>query len=340
VRRAARALWAVARARATRRETGYNVRVNFLEQTGALFGTVLVPVLLIVGGGALIQRFHRLDMQTLSKLQIYLLVPVFLFYYIYTSKLSFGAILGIAGAVLLAKACLAVPLWLVLRRLDVPRETLAVVLLSSAVFNAGNFGIPVAVRAFGEAGASVQAVIVMVSNLSLWGVGYAAMAVMTGKGIKGAILAYLKLPMFYLLVAAFALRGFHVQLPEPVLYGAKLLADGLVALALLTLGAQLALQARWPRWRVVLPVVAFKLLLLPVLATGVVLWLGLWPWPGAGIIVAAAGPTAVNAMLLAIEQKGDVELAAECVFWTTLLSALTVTVTLALVRACGGMPGG
>jgi hypothetical protein len=31
----------------------------------------------------------------------------------------------------------------VLRRLEVPRETLGVVVLSSAIFNAGNFGIPV-----------------------------------------------------------------------------------------------------------------------------------------------------------------------------------------------------
>lgn len=312
--------------------------MNFLQQTGVLFGTVITPVLLIVGGGALIQRFHRLDMQTLSKLQVYLLVPIFLFYYIYTSKLSLGAILGIAGAVLLAKFCLAVPLFLILQRLSVPRETLAVVLISSSVFNAGNFGIPVAVRAFGEGGAAVQAVIVMVSNLTLWGVGYAAMAVLSGRGIKGAVMAYLKLPMFYMLVAAFALRGLHIALPEPVLYGAKLMADALVALALLTLGAQLSLQARWPRWRIVLPVLAFKLLLLPAVATGVVLLLGLWPWPGAGIIVAAAGPTAVNAMLLTIEQKGDVELAAECVFWTTLISAITVTITLALVRHFGGMP--
>lgn len=312
--------------------------MGFLAQAGTLFGTVLVPVLLIVAGGALIQRFHRLEMQTLSKLQIYLLVPTFLFYYIYTSKLSLGDILGIAGTVLLAKFCLAVPLWFVLRKMQVPHQTLAVALLSSAVFNAGNFGIPVAVRAFGEAGGSVQAVIVMVSNLALWGVGYAAMAVITGKGIKNAIIAYLKLPMVYMLILAFGLRGLHIQLPEPILYSAKLIADGLVALALLTLGAQLALQARWPRWKVVLPVVALKLLVMPVLTAGIVIALGLWPWPGAGIIVASAGPTAVNTMLLTMEQRGDVELAAECVFWTTLLSAITVTLVLAIVHLYGGFP--
>lgn len=314
--------------------------MEFFGQAGGLFGTIIIPVLLIVAGGALLQRFHRLDMQTLSKLQIYFFVPTFLFYYIYTSKLSLGDILGIAGAVVLAKLCLAIPLWLVLRKMAVPEKTLAVALLSAAVFNAGNFGIPVAVRAFGEAGGAVQAIIVMVSNLSLWGVGYAAMAAISGRGLKDAVLAYLKLPMVYMLILAFGLRGLHIPLPEPILYSTKLIADGLVALALMTLGSQLALQARWPRWKVVLPVVALKLLVLPVITGGIVIALGLWPWPGAGIIVASAGPTAVNTMLLTMEQRGDVELAAECVFWTTLLSAITVTLVLAIVRLNGGFPPG
>lgn len=312
--------------------------MGFLEQAGSLFGSVIVPVLLIVIGGALVQRFNRLDMQTLSRLQIYLFVPIFLFYYLYISTFSLGGILAIAGTVLLAKICLAVPLWWVLKRAGVSRSALPVVLLSSAVFNAGNFGIPVAVRAFGEAGGEVQAIIVMVSNLSLWGVGYAAMAALTGRGVKGAIIAYLKLPMFYMLVLAFLLRGLHITLPEPVLYSLKLVADGLVSLALITLGAQLALQARWPRWRVILPVITLKLLILPAITMGLVLMLGLWPWPGAGIVLASAGPTAVNTMLLTIEQKGDVELAAECVFWTTLCSAITVTLILAFLRLAGGSP--
>ncbi|MES2459930.1 MAG: AEC family transporter [Armatimonadota bacterium] len=312
--------------------------MEFLAQAGTLFITVLVPVLLIVLGGAAVQRFQRLDMQTLSRLQIYLFVPVFLFYYVYTSRFSLRDILGIAGAVLVAKLCLAIPLWAGLKRLEVRQSTIPVVLLSSVIFNSGNFGIPVAVRAFGEQGGAVQAIIVMVSNLSLWGMGYAAMTTMSGGGLKQAVIAYLKLPMLYMLVLAFLLRKLHIALPEPLLYSLKLIADGLVAIALITLGAQLALQARWPRWRVVLPVIALKLLIMPAVATAVVLAFGLWPWPGAGIILASAGPTAVNTLLLAIEQKGDIELAAECVFWTTLLSAVTVTLILAVLKMCGGGP--
>jgi predicted permease len=310
----------------------------FLSQAGGLFVSVLLPILLLIGCGALVQRYHPLDMNTLSKLQIYLLVPVFLFVRVFDSTLGGGQIAGVVGAVLLAKLLLAVPLLLLLRRLRVKRETLGVVLLSAAVFNAGNFGIPVAERAYGAAGGAVQALVVMVSNLTMWGVGYTLMAAVSGGGVGRAILAYFKLPMVYLLVAAFALRGLHVRLPSPVSYSLHLLADCLVPLALLTLGAQLMRQARWPNWRRVAPVLVLKLVALPLVMTGVVLAFGMWPWPGAQLILAAAGPSAVNTILLTIEQGGDTELAAECVFWTTLLSAVTVTITLTLLRLYGGAP--
>ena len=311
----------------------------FLTQAGFLFGTVLLPILLMVGLGALVQRKHPLDIDTLSKAQIYLFIPVFLFVRVFDSTLGWGQIAGIAFAVLLIKACMAIPLWLFLRWKRVRRETLAVALLSASLFNAGNFGIPVAERAFGAAGGGVQALVAMVANVSLWAVGYAVMATSTGSGNwKNTVLGYFKMPMVYALVLAFIGKGLHISLPSPIAYAAHTLADGLIPLALVTLGVQLAQQARWPRWRAVVPVLFLKLLAMPCIAGLVVYALGLWPWPGAVIVVASAGPTAVNTLLLTIEQKGDVELAADCVFWTTLLAAITVTLLLALVTALGGVP--
>ena len=58
----------------------------------------------------------------------------------------------------------------------------------------------------------------------------------------------------------------------------------------------------------------------------------LWPWPGAQLVIAAAAPTAVNVMVLTKELEGDAPAAAHCVFWTTLASAATVTLVLALIE--------
>ena len=303
-----------------------------------MFGTVLLPILLMVGLGALVQRKFPLDVGTLSKLQIYLFVPAFLFVRVFDSTLGWREIAGVAAAVLLIKLLILVPLWFGLKWRRVRPETLGVVLLSSALFNAGNFGIPVAERAFGKAGGAVQALVVMVANLTLWGIGYAVMASSTGRGGRQTLSDFSKLPMGYTLALAFLGKGFHVTLPSPLAYAAHTIADGLIPLALVTLGVQLAQQAHWPRWRAVAPVLVLKLLVMPCIASVVVWALHLWPWPGALLIVAAAGPTAVNTLLLTIEQNGDVALAADCVFWTTLGASVSVTLILTLVVALGGGP--
>ena len=49
---------------------------------------------------------------------------------------------------------------------------------------------------------------------------------------------------------------------------------------------------------------------------------------------------AVNTLLITLELEGDAELAADCVFWTTVLSLFTVTIWLYVVESAGGLPPG
>ncbi|MGC4047149.1 MAG: AEC family transporter [Armatimonas sp.] len=317
------------------------VLISFLLLAASLFYKIIAPMLLVISIGALAQRARPLDIATLSFLQVRVLLPAFLFVRLFESTLSGRQIATVAFTSLLIQLLLGVVVYLAGRLRRVSPSTLSATLLAATVFNAGNFGIPVAERAFGKVGGAVQACIVLAANLSLWAVGYALSAAIGG-GKAGdawdAIKTYFKLPMFWAMVAALALKGFHLVPPEPLLYPFRGMADTIVVLAQMTLGAQLMSQWRRPRWHIVLPVAALKLLGLPAMAALVVWALKLWPWPGALIIVAAAGPTAVNTMLLAMEQGNDVELAAECVFWTTLLSAITVTGVLTVVIALGGGP--
>ncbi len=304
-----------------------------------IFSTVLFPILLLVGTGAFVQRFHPLPLREMAKWLVYLFVPAFLFDRVVGSSLSWAQMAAVAGTVLLVKAVLAGILFAVLGLLRVPKRTVSVILLASVIFNAGNFGIPVAERAFGAAGGAVEALVVMVSNLSLWGIGYALSSAISGGGVSGLI-AYFKLPMVYVLALALGFRATGLTFPEPARYAIHMVAESLVPLSLLILGAQLATQVRWPNWRLVGPVMALKLLAMPAIAAGIVALLGSWPWPGAQLVVAAAGPTAVNTVLLAMEQDADVELAADCVFWTTLGAAVSVTLVLTAVRLLGGAPPG
>lgn len=303
----------------------------------AIFIDVLLPVLTMVGVGALVQWRLQMDLQTLVRLNLYLFVPAFLFVRISDSDLLWREIGGMALAVFAPMAMLGVPLYLILRKARVKGQAIAAVVVGGLFYNAGNFGIPVAELAFGSAGGEVQALVVMYMNTAVFFLGYLILALSRGEGWRPA-LGYFKLPMIYAIVAGFLVRDTALQTPAFLDQAARFVAAGMVPIALVTLGAQLTKQARWPHWKLITPVLIIKLLAMPAATALVVHLLGLWPWPGAMLILAAAGPTAVNTLLLTLELDGDAETAAECVFWTTLLCAVSVTLTLAAILAWGGGP--
>jgi predicted permease len=333
-----------------------------MELGMSLFVQVVLPILLVIGAGAWLQARGGLHVQTLSRLTVYVLVPAFLFVRVYESRLGWGEIGGVLLAVFIPMALLGFPMAWGLSRLGVGGATAGAMTLCALVFNAGNVGIPVASFFYGTHGAvfpgmkavgdgeAVQALVVMGSNLSLWLVGYVVLSLAGGKGVRG-VLGFFRLPMIYTLAAAFALRAWlpaegwggegswcRVGL-EPGLRLVRLMSRATVPVMLLTLGAQLAASARWPRWRRVGPVLAVKLGVLPVVTAGVVWGLGMWPWPGAQLVIASAAPSAINTLLLAIEVDGDAETAADCVFWSTLASALTLTATLGVMVRVAGVGG-
>lgn len=266
-----------------------------------------------------------------------LFVPAFNLVRVTDSDLTWSQMGLVAAAMLLAEIALAVPLWWFLRWRQVPARTASVMVLTSVIFNSGNFGIPLAERAFGNAGGAVQALILMAANVSVWVMGYLLLT-SAHRPFHHALGEVAKTPVFLALVAALVLKGFNVKLPDTIHYPLSLVAMGLVPLALVTLGAQLAMRTGKPNWRLVGPVVFTKLVALPAVMTGVVFALGLWPWPGGMLIVASAAPSAVNALLLSVELDGDSEVAADAILWTTALCSVTVTLILALVRMAGGVP--
>ncbi len=302
-----------------------------------IFAEILAPVLAIVGLGAIVHRLRPLDVDTLVRLNLYLFVPVFLFVRVSESQLSWREIGGIGAAVLLPMAALGIPLFGVLRALRRPGGEMAGLVLGGVFFNAGIFGIPIAELAYGAAGGEVQALVVMFMNTAIFFVGYTILAVGQGHGWR-ALLGYFRLPMIYAICLALLLREAQTPPPAWLRSAGEMVARAMVPVALVTLGVQLANRARWPHWRRIVPVLFIKLLALPVVTAGVCLLLGLWPWPAAQLILASSAPTAVNTLLLTIELKGDAETAAECVFWTTLLSAATLTLTLGVLLSLGAGP--
>ncbi|HYE21284.1 MAG TPA: AEC family transporter [Tepidisphaeraceae bacterium] len=335
--------------------------------------TVLAPILLLVGIGVLLRWRLRVDVATLGKLNIYLFVPAFIFQNVATSKLTVGEMGGIFLITVIQVVTLGLIVWGIGRALKISRKTLAAIALAVMFYNSGNYGLPLADLAYpkrnvelplaqvsgqGTAdgakpqaagpkdGAAVQTFVMMAMNLLTFtlGMGIAA-AAHTGSVGKG-FLTLIRLPIIPGLIAGILAQWWVRNggtLPILITKTTDYIAGGLVAVSLITLGAQLASNPRWPRWKPVGLVLVLRLLIGPIQMAGILYLfhrtgvgvLDVWPWPAELLILTASVPTAVNTLLLTLEIGGDADLTADCVFWTTVFSVVTITGWLVVLRTIG-----
>jgi predicted permease len=306
--------------------------------------TILAPIFVLVGIGALLRWKLRIDVATLSKLNIYLFVPGFVFDNVAHSKLPVSRMASIFGITVLQVSTLGVLVWLAGRALRVSRKTLAAVALAVMFYNSGNYGIPLAQLAYADRdGGAVQTFAMMAQNLLTFTLGMAIAASAHSGGLAKGLLTLARLPIIPGLLLGIAAQWWIKTghgLPIAVSRTSGYIAAGLVPVSLITLGAQLATNPRWPRWKVLAPVLFLRLIFGPVqmmillfsLSKLRVAALNVWPWPAELLILTASVPTAVNTLLLTMELDGDTELAADCVFWTTVFSCVTITVWLVVLR--------
>jgi predicted permease len=306
---------------------------------------ILAPILLMIALGAWLRRKFAVDIGTLNKLNLYLFAPAFVFYYVSTSHLDWGKMGGIVTICVLQMILLAVIVWWITRPMKMESVMKAALLVAVIFYNSGNLGIPLAQFAYGAPGAAAQTFVMTTQGLFIYTVGMGIVAYAGAGSFGRGMLSVFRLPILPVMAAALFTRwwtGGAVDALPPVLrLTARYLADAMVPVALITLGAQLATNLRWPRWRPISLVMVLRLLIAPALTAAMLYGLhclaipalDLWPFPAALLILTSGTPTAVNTLLLTLELGGDAELAADCVFWTTAASCLTITLNLILLRA-------
>lgn len=314
---------------------------------------VFAPIVVIIALGVIVRRRFALDLPTLSKLQIYFLVPGFIFHYVATSTLPWGEMGGIVFITMLHVVLLGLLVLSIGRLFGISRPTLAAIALATMFYNSGNYGLPLAELAYpgrGDVGngAAVQAFVLMAMNLLTFTVGLSIAASAKQSSIWSNLKQIARLPMLPALVAGLLCKLYldgdpTRALPTLIAKPAEYIAAGVVPVALFTLGVQLAAKPRWPRWKPVGMVLLLRLIVAPI-QMGLLLYalhrtgyasVDLWgpdAWPAELLILTAAVPTAANTLLLTLELDGDAALAADCVFWTTLVSCLTLPAWLMVIQ--------
>jgi predicted permease len=292
----------------------------------ALFNTVF-PVALVVLSGYLLGKRVPVDLPTLSRLTVYLLVPALIFDAMYRASFTREGVLGLTLGFLLTYLGLYLFVALLGRLLRLSQEAGKSLAVSALFPNSGNMGLSLTYFALGEAGLGLAVVYFILSSVLMFGLGP---AFIRGGGVLEGLRFTLRLPLPYALVLGLLFRGLGVVFPFRLEEGVRLMGQAAIPVLLLTLGMQMA-QTPFQLGAFELWASGLRLLVAPLFAYLAGLLLGLPRLEHQVLVLQSATPIAVNAFLLSREFGKDAARIGRSVVASTFLAFLTVPLILLLI---------
>lgn len=295
-----------------------------------LFVNVVLPVFCIVFAGYLLERWQSLDFRTLTNLSLYLLTPALVFSALLKkplplalgSKIALYMVLYTAALLLLAVAAAY------LCRLQA--DTRRALLLATAMMNIGNFGLPLAWFAYGDAGLDISIITFVLFNIPL---GTLAIVIAQSEttALREAVVNSMKIPIFHAVLAALTCQLLGWQPPTFVLRSLDLLGQGAIPLMLVLLGMQLARSRVIADLAFLSTASILRLAVAPLVGWTIASLLGFDGVARNVVVLQTSTPSAVLPLLYAMRFGTRPDLVASAIFVTTLLSAGTLTLLLYLL---------
>ncbi|CUH95098.1 putative membrane protein [Propionispora sp. 2/2-37] len=309
-----------------------------------ILGYNILPIFILITLGYILGKKFELDILTLSKLNFYLFVPAFIFVNLYTTTLSFDMfkVFLCAGAMLFTNDLLG-RIIARIRHYDIGMTN---AFKNSIMFNnSGNIGLSLITLVFTstpfvfdgktpylQQAIATQIVILVIQNISTNTLGFFNAGRAHGN-VRQSILQIFTMPAIYIIPTAFFCKSIPFDFTATLIWPAlEYLRDGLVPVALLTLGVQLS-QTQFDLKNPDVHLSAFtRLIIGPVLA---VLFIHIGGFTGVvaqTILIAYSVPTAVNTALIAIECDSCQNFAAQAVMVSTVFSAVTLSLAIYAAR--------
>jgi predicted permease len=304
----------------------------------------LIPIFTLIILGIFLGKKFSLDVGTLSKINLYAFVPLFIFVSIYTTE--FRSDMIIAAAVVIVIMLINRLLGFLIGRTRKYDQSLTNAFTNSIMFyNSGNFGIPLITMVFssklfqvnGETpyldyALTIQIIVLIIQNTTTNTIGVFN-ANRTGGSIKEALKKTLNMPSIYFVVLAFVLKLIPYNLEQlPVWSALTYVKEGLISLALISLGVQLSRTKIKLKDPDVSLSVFVRLIGGPVIAFALVSLLGIKGIMAQALIISSSVPTSVNTALIGVEFNNSPGFASRAVMVSTLLSSITLT---AVIYAAG-----
>ena len=297
----------------------------------SIFANNILPILIVAGIGFWLARRLNASVQTLSRVTLYALTPCLIFNLLITSQISadelgklllftLGTILGIGAFT-----------WLVALALRLDRVMVSALMVVVMFANGGNYGLPLTLFAFGQEALARASIYFVISVLLTYTVGI-FLASSGRRSVREALLGVFKIPTVYAAVAAVVVLAARIQVPQVVMRPVGLLANAAIPVMLLVLGMQLERAIRPDKLSLVGLAVGLRLIGSAVLGLALAPIIGLDGATRQAGILQSAMPVAVVTTILAVEFQIEPAFVTSVVFLSTILSPLTLTPLIALLK--------
>lgn len=295
-----------------------------------LFWNNLLPIFLIAGAGYFVGRWVGISPKPLSRVVFYIFSPALIFDLITNSQLSGQVIVQIGAITILTALALSIITYGVGRILRLERKLLAALILVVILPNAGNYGLSVNLFAFGDEALANASIYFSFSVIIMFTLGV-LVASMGSVSLKEALRALLKVPSMYAVIVAFVFLAYHLHLPSPVERSISLLSEATIPAMLVLLGLQFQNLSRNLHLPALTAAGILRLFVSPLIGFSLAAIFNLHGSVLQAVVSESAMPSAVTNTVLATEYEVEPAFVASVVFYTTILSPLTVTPILALL---------
>ncbi|MCT6924469.1 AEC family transporter [Metasolibacillus sp.] len=295
-----------------------------------IFFNIVTPILVLLFIGGILQKKFSFNLKAMSQLITYCFMPAAVLLNLYETAVQLSLIGQVALFILFFIGSQMLLSHLIAKLLRLPKQEAAIFKNSVVLINSGNYGIPVAQMIFATQpiGVAIQVIMVIFQNVTTYTYGLYNL-ISTAKSGKEILKDFFKMPIIYALILGILLNMLHIPIPQPLYIPLNYVAEGFVAIALITLGAQISQIEMRAMFNKVIFISCFtRLIVGPALALLVIFALGLDGVVAQSLLIASAFPTSRNSSSLALEYDVESDTAAQTVLFSTIVSCLTVTVVI------------
>ncbi len=293
----------------------------------------IAPIFLIILLGYVIGKKFKIDIFTLTKINLYVFVPALIFVKITETTIT-KELVGALGFTLLVIVIMNFVSMGVSRIRKHPRTMASAMSNAVMFYNSGNMGLPLIMLLFDQMpqAVAVQIMVLLAQNLTTNTIGLykANRGKMT---IRQSIRQVMRMPSVYAVAVAFLCKFLRLDVSQAFFWPAAVfLNNGLVSIALFTLGVQLS-RAKMDFKNPDVYIASFlRLFGGPLVAYLLIILFGLEGLVAHVLFVSSSVPTAVNTSLIAVEFDNEPDFASQVVLTTTLLSALTMSIVIYIAQ--------